>query len=302
MEYYVPDNLIKETEEISLSGNYRLVIGVYKTGDKTWDYTQGKVYLRKDNTLIATIQRNYPTFHYSFITTRQGKEYLFTGRRYTGMTILDLETKQEWDHCSKRDFCATRHALSPDEKVLIVYGCYWGSPYEYKFYDFDLSRFTATEGLPELTMDFCNFYLEEDGFYDIRKGESIPEKIKGNLKLNPDGWYYIFTYTVDYHTKAKMKYDDLISEEELWLQVAPKEFKPALTAFEEKWSTRNRFIEWNAYYEERLEILEELKPHLKEDRVRLCLQKAILQRVGNKMKFLMFEEYDDETGEMISKI
>jgi len=67
-------------------------------------------------------------------------------------------------------FCWARSQISPDGNTLVVSGCIWGGPYEYKFYDFT----DPSTGWPELETD--DFYYEdghkksewsEDGYFNI---------------------------------------------------------------------------------------------------------------------------------------
>jgi hypothetical protein len=58
-----------------------------------------------------------------------------------GQTIVDLERAQAWndplwpDGYEGSEFCWAASMLSPDGRTLLVDGCIWACPYEYRFYD-----------------------------------------------------------------------------------------------------------------------------------------------------------------------
>jgi len=130
-------------EELSPSGRYRLVIRYYDQGKGYWRYSRGTVYRVSDGVEVADVKRNYSTFHHS-IVTKDGDEYLISGRSYMGQTIANLDTGAEYnDKIWKAargyqgfEFCWAAHWLSPDGNTLVVNGCVWGGPYEFKFFDF----------------------------------------------------------------------------------------------------------------------------------------------------------------------
>lgn len=122
------------TEKLSPSGRYRLVIRSYDQGSGCWRYTRGTVYRVSDGELVCDIKRNYSTFHHS-IVTKNGEEWLITGRKYMGQTLVNLDTAQEYES-NEGGFCWSSHTLSPDGNTLIVDGCFWAAPYEIKLFDF----------------------------------------------------------------------------------------------------------------------------------------------------------------------
>lgn len=55
-------------------------------------------------------------------------------------TIVDLDRGEEYEppgsHYESGAFCWVRCYLSPDGNTLVVDGCHWACPYEYRFFDF----------------------------------------------------------------------------------------------------------------------------------------------------------------------
>ena len=138
--FFVDENLHGEPRELaSPSGRYRLTIRTYRTGPNTWHYSRGTVARALDGTIVCDIKRNYGVFHHSFVT-KDGHEYLITGRSYMSQTIVDLDTGKEYepqgDHYKGSAFCWATCSLSPDGNTLAVDGCIWACPYEFRFFDF----------------------------------------------------------------------------------------------------------------------------------------------------------------------
>lgn len=141
-DYYTPENEQPEHDEkFSPSGRYRLDIHYYKTRDGCWNYSRGRVYRVSDGNLIADIKRNYSTFQHSWVE-KDGQEYLISGRSYMNQTIVNLDEAREIEVSNKdlmrmgTAFCWVAARLSPDGNTLLVDGCYWAGPFEYKFFDF----------------------------------------------------------------------------------------------------------------------------------------------------------------------
>lgn len=140
-EYFTPQNKTSTTENFSLSGKYKLVISSFKTKIGSWNYTQGEVYRVSDNTLLATIQRNYSRFPFLFIENHPKGDFLICGKNYQGQTVIDLiagATKDFLpDSATKgHGFCWSSYTYEPVNQMLIVNGCYWAFPHEFKFFDF----------------------------------------------------------------------------------------------------------------------------------------------------------------------
>lgn len=146
IERYVADsNLEGEPNEVlSTSGRYRLLIRTYRTAPGRWNYTRGTVSRVADGSIVCDIHRNLASFQHSFVM-KDEHEYLIAGRSYMSQTIVDLDRGREFepsgDHYNGAAFCWASCSLSPDGNTLVVDGCVWACPYEFRFFDFkDPSR------------------------------------------------------------------------------------------------------------------------------------------------------------------
>jgi hypothetical protein len=150
---FVPENELPDPVEVlSPSGRFRLLIRGYRTRPGCWSYSRGTVIRVADGAEVCDIKRNYCTFHHSFVL-RRGEEWLLAGRSYMSQTIVNLETGVEHEPAGKAydgaAFCWAKGFISPDGQTLVVDGCQWACPYEYRFFDFaDPAR-----GWPALPID-----------------------------------------------------------------------------------------------------------------------------------------------------
>jgi len=160
-QFITDDNLLKKETYISPSGKYLLEIGTYKTLDGCWSYTSGKLIQCDQKKEIAVIHRNYSIMYHSFFM-KDGQEWLQTGTNYMSQIFVNCDTgeiynnedsiKQTEQYQKGNSFCWTRSQINPTGTIILVEGCYWGGPYQYKFFDVtDISQ-----GWPELVIDeFC---------------------------------------------------------------------------------------------------------------------------------------------------
>lgn len=139
---FVPENKGKSTEYLSPSGVYKLVVTAYATSPGCWGYTQGIVYKVGSDTPIAEIRRNYSSFPHLFIEGHpNGHSYLVGGEDYQGQTIVELDTGKKSDSMSRGanvggGFCWAQTRFDAPSRMLVVAGCIWACPYEYRFFDF----------------------------------------------------------------------------------------------------------------------------------------------------------------------
>jgi hypothetical protein len=162
MESYCVDaNEANRREKLSPSGRYRLLIRYYSTKKGCWNYSRGTVYRISDDKEICDIKRNYSTFHNSFVS-KNDQEYLITGRSYMSQTIVNLDTGEVFEPDGNQHdgmaFCWARAALSPDGNTLLVDGCHWACPYEYRFFDFT----DPSKGWKRLDLEPKDEYLYAD--------------------------------------------------------------------------------------------------------------------------------------------
>ena len=140
--FFKPKNRTDESEKIySPSGNFYLIISSYKTGENTWEYSQGIIIKSENDKVIADVKRNYSHFWYSWIQHVNGNEYLLCGEDYQGQTVVNLTKGITQNYFPEsgfdgHGFCWVNAIPSKDSQVLAVEGCYWACPYDIVFYDF----------------------------------------------------------------------------------------------------------------------------------------------------------------------
>lgn len=146
-------------EEQSESGRYKLVVQRYAF-KKGWNYSKGSVY--RGDELLFEVHRNYGGFPFLFIEGHpNGHDYLVCGEDYQGQTVLELDTGRRRDFIPNSGtlgvgFCWVSMRFDAATKLLVVAGCIWACPYEYRFYDFS----DPMEGWPSLESD--EGYFEDD--------------------------------------------------------------------------------------------------------------------------------------------
>lgn len=151
--------LPKETH-VSENGRWKLVVEETEGG---WTYSKMKVYDNLSGVLIASITRNYrPIFFWMLDHKVTGNDYLITGWDYQGITFINLTkgtTKHHYFPKAEIGFgwCFVDAKLSTDRLKLILSGCIWAGPYEYKVFDWtDPDSITMSSFLPEYAAD-CDF-------------------------------------------------------------------------------------------------------------------------------------------------
>jgi hypothetical protein len=122
------------------SEKYELHVTSHSTGKGTWAYTKGKVFA--GDKLLTEVCRNYSSFPFRFIENHpNGHSYLICGEDYQGQTVIELDTGRRRDFLPKEakeghGFCWSSYEFHAATQILVVDGCYWACPYEFKFYDF----------------------------------------------------------------------------------------------------------------------------------------------------------------------
>jgi Virulence-associated protein E len=129
-------------ETLSPSGKYKLVLSWFSTGPNSWSYSQGTVYRKDDDKPIATVQRNYSSFPHTWVEGHpNGHDFFVCGEDYQGQTVIELDTGKRRDELSEGTdngwgFCWASHRFDAPSQILVVDGCHWACPYEFRFYDF----------------------------------------------------------------------------------------------------------------------------------------------------------------------
>lgn len=155
--FFTPENEQEDSrrEISSPEGKYKLVVSSFSTGQGTWDYSQGKVYRTDAGELVAIVQRNHDSFPFLFVEGHpNGHDYLVCGEDYQGQTVVELDTGGRRDHLpeeAKRGvaFCWVDASFEAPVAMLVVEGCIWACPYEYRFFDFS----DPMRGWPEIEAD-----------------------------------------------------------------------------------------------------------------------------------------------------
>ncbi|MAH47665.1 hypothetical protein CMI37_17730 [Candidatus Pacearchaeota archaeon] len=156
-DFYTPENLQGSTETISPSGRYKLVVSIYSTKKGCWNYSRGQVYRTADDEQVADVKRNYSQFPFLFMEDHlDGHDYLICGEHYQGQTFCQLDTGKRKDQ--KGTFCWGSYTLL-GKKALLVDGCFWAAPYEYKVFDVS----DPMKGWPEYKLDEKLYDLEASG-------------------------------------------------------------------------------------------------------------------------------------------
>lgn len=172
IDYYIEENRNPSNRKVlaSPSGRFTLTTDTYKTKDGCWNYSRGRVY-DIDGNLVADVKRNYSSFWSSWLTTLDGREWLICGESYMSQTLVNLETgeaKNAEDHGQEDRFCWVSANLLEDGKTLLVEGCYWACPYEYRLVDFS----NPDAGWPTMSFD-GSLDLEDDEKTSVRTEEDL---------------------------------------------------------------------------------------------------------------------------------
>jgi hypothetical protein len=139
-DYFTEENRTSHPphEELSPSGRYRLVVTSYGTKPGSWN---GEVFRTSDGVKVADVKRNYSSFSNLFMEDHiDGHDYLICGEDYQGQTFCQLDTGEVKplipnDAFEGFGFCWASYELMADGKTLLVNGCYWACPYEFRLYD-----------------------------------------------------------------------------------------------------------------------------------------------------------------------
>ncbi len=125
------------SERLSPSKKYKLAV----TCGNHWA-SRGVVTLAESGVEIAVVDRNYSAFPFLWIEGHvDGRDYLLCGSDYQGHTVIDLATGKRRDTLMPgtedgHGFCMADARYEPSWKVVIVSGCIWAGPYEFRLYDF----------------------------------------------------------------------------------------------------------------------------------------------------------------------
>lgn len=126
---------------MSPSGNYRVETKAFKQNKPAVNWEVIKVEIFEVN--HSELQRTFfvsdeSTFFHSWVN-KNGVEYLLCAEDLCGgQTVIDLTNNKISSYAAKDDgFIWTKHLLSPDQSLLAVFGCGWGSAFFVIVYHFD---------------------------------------------------------------------------------------------------------------------------------------------------------------------
>jgi hypothetical protein len=172
-EFFAPENEVpgSRREHLSPSGHYKLVVSSFSTKAGSWNYAQGLVLRRRPDPggakleiklvvdepvwdVVATVQRNYSAFPFLFVEDHPMGDFLVCGHDYQGQTVVYLRTGARKDVLSPGTedgfgFCWSEYRYDPRSEILVVCGCHWACPYEFRLYDFS----DPMAGWPEITIE-----------------------------------------------------------------------------------------------------------------------------------------------------
>ena len=140
--HFNPDDEISGCREIlwSPSGNYRVETKAFKqkAPKVNWEVSNVEIFDVKHSKLVLTFFVSESTFFHSWVT-KNGIEYLLCAEDLCGgQTVIDLTNNKIASFSANDDgFIWTKHLLSPDQDLLAVFGCGWGSASFVIVYYFD---------------------------------------------------------------------------------------------------------------------------------------------------------------------
>lgn len=246
-KYFKPKNAGESRDVSSPDGKHRLVITPYSTKKDCWSYTQGLVYKTGNSKLLFEVQRNYCSFPYSWIDHPNGHQYLICGEDYQGQTILELNTGKRLDFLPPEakdgaGFCWVQHRFDPVSKTLVVCGCVWACPYEFRFYDFS----NPMEGWPKI--ETVDTYVDDDPMWPTFESD-------GTIKT-----YCTQSYEKEDEEKDTPEKPVGIRATKFFLREGPKLTLIKEEVSEEERIKRQKQEEWQRAYDEKIKLFRTTDP------------------------------------------
>ena len=127
---------------LSPCGKYRLHIQPQETRPGCWNVLDVDVFEQNTERLIAKTSRNYPVDNIIQFLRQDERDYLLISENYHGgYGCIDLQTGEKVVFSpppkSGEHWCwAALAEHDPDQRQLIISGCYWAAPYERAAIDF----------------------------------------------------------------------------------------------------------------------------------------------------------------------
>lgn len=219
------ENIQEPSGKTYTCGKYELRITYQKTGKNSWNHSKGKIY--NDGKLIAEICRNYCSFPFLFIEAHpNGHSYLICGEDYQGQTVIELDTGKRRDYLPDSakqgfGFCWANYEFYKEAQILVVDGCFWACPYEFRFYDFS----DPMNGWPELTTEDCIYNdcnwpdVDFNGIIKCFETEDDSEEIKSikTFKRNNNKLDLLNEWVSEAEQKARKDREEADRAREAWV-------------------------------------------------------------------------------------
>jgi hypothetical protein len=141
-EYVNLEKVLEDRQETvySPSQKFRVETKSYKQEKPgcNLEATKVDVYRGDSSDLMFSFFVNEGTFFHSWVT-KNNVEYLLCAEDLCGgQTVIDLTNKKMSSYTTDDDgLIWIKHLLSPDEKLLAVFGCGWGTAFFITVYHFD---------------------------------------------------------------------------------------------------------------------------------------------------------------------
>jgi hypothetical protein len=143
VEGYITEETRVGEEEVqtSPSGRYALMTTTHTTQASSWNYTRGRFVRAADDVCVADVKRNYSSFWGTWLEGHvDGHDYAICGEDYQGQTFCQLDTGRvksflPVSSTKGHAFCWATAELMADGKTLLVEGCHWACPYEFRLFD-----------------------------------------------------------------------------------------------------------------------------------------------------------------------
>lgn len=134
-----------ESEEHSISKNYKIIIDNYRGKVEDYNYSGCKCSLvdREEQKIIAWYSIDDSGDFYNLINHSDGKEYLVFRQDLYGYSVLDIKDRKIFQFYPEKSlnggetFIWTGVNYNPLNNLLIVSGCYWGAPNSVEIYSFE---------------------------------------------------------------------------------------------------------------------------------------------------------------------
>jgi len=207
----------------SESKNFKVEIYPLETIDKI--YKSNIKVMDKNNKIIHEYIQKYATSPLNQFVTINGQEWWIGGREYMLKLFVNCETGQVFDDPDKRELSNSFKSgsefiwrgdvkISPKGNYLMVVGCTWAFPYEWRLYDISNMIKNVTNNMPDPDED-----ADEEDVFMIRE-ISLYKHLRDKTEIQEDDPRYeasknplyddeVFTYEFVSDNEITIKYIDV---------------------------------------------------------------------------------------------